>query len=84
MHQIDKIRELVRFIRDIAKDHEEDDPPADGDLLRGYARLVGAGIGRVRLMDHYAAEIGERLDALETDIYENDIAVLEASHDSTA
>ena len=70
MHQIDKIRELVRWIRDIAKDHEEDGSiaPGDGDLLKEYARLVGAGFSRVSLMDHYAAEIGERLDELETDI----------------
>jgi len=70
MHQINKIRELVQWIRDIAKDHEEDDVPKDGDTLSQYARLVGVGISRVRLMDHYAAEIGERLDALEQELEE--------------
>lgn len=68
MHQINKIRELVRIIRDIAKDYDDESAPTKDDLLGWYARMVGAGIGRIHLMDHYAAEIGERLDALEQEL----------------
>lgn len=77
MHQINKIRELVQWIRDIAKDHEEEDPPGKEDLTGWYARMTGVGISRINLMDHYAAEIGERLDALEQELEttEDDINV---------
>ena len=65
-HQVAKIRELLHHIHAIARDHD-----AAQEAMRGHeyavrcASMWGQGNARIRLMDAYAKQIGERLSEIE-------------------
>ena len=68
-HQTDKIRELLHHIHAIARDHDAAQASMRGESYSiRAASMWGQGNARIRLMDAYARQIGERLDAMEDEL----------------